>query len=333
MSIRPPAKPKKILVIRFSSIGDIILCSPVFRVLKKQLKAEIHWLTKSSYSFVNEHNPYIDHIHTIKDNIGKTLQRLKSEDYDLVVDLHKNLRSWRFKRSLGIPALTFDKRNLEKWILVNFHLNWMKEPGHLVDRYFEALQPLGIINDGEGLDYFYGPDIDNPVKIGPYIAYGIGGTYNTKKMPAEHIIRHFGELPLPLVLLGSKTEENAAEIIKSHMGDRCINMVNRCDLHTTGKILDDASYVISHDTATMHIAAAFRKRILSVWGATAPELGMYPYLPKKFEKHSVILEKENLSCHPCSKLGNDKCPKGHFKCLTALDQEKVIKKINELLQE
>jgi ADP-heptose:LPS heptosyltransferase len=110
-------------------------------------------------------------------------------------------------------------------------------------------------------------------------------------------------------------------------------MVNQCDLHTTARILEDASYVISHDTATMHIAAAFRKKILSVWGATAPGLGMYPYLPKAFEKYSVIVEKENLSCHPCSKLGNDKCPKGHFKCLTTLDQEKVMQKINELLSQ
>lgn len=331
MSISLPAKPKRILVIRFSSIGDIILCSPVFRLLKKELKAEVHWLTKSSFSFVNEHNPYIDQIHKFNDNFEEVVEELKLEDFDLIVDLHKNLRSWRFKRSLGITSLTFDKRNLEKWILVNFQRDYMKEPRHLVDRYLESLSSLGIKDDGEGLDYFYVPNTLNPLSVGPYIAYGIGGTYTTKKMPAEHIIRHFGELPLTLVLLGGKTEEKAAEIIKSQLGERCINMVNQCDLHTTAKILEDASYVISHDTATMHIAAAFRKKILSVWGATSPGLGMHPYLPKQFKRHSVILEKENLSCHPCSKLGNDKCPKGHFKCLTALDQEKVIQKINELL--
>jgi len=131
--------------------------------------------------------------------------------------------------------------------------------------------------------------------------------------------------------LGGKTEEEAAQLIKSELGDRSINMVNQCDLHTTGRILYDATYVISHDTATMHMAAAFRKKILSVWGATAPELGMTPYLPKQFEDKSVILQKDNLSCHPCSKLGNDKCPKGHFKCLTTLDHDKVNQKINHLL--
>ncbi|SRR5690554_1994694 len=324
-------KPKRILVIRFSSIGDIVLCSPVFRLLKKQWNAEIHWLTKPRYSFVNEHNPYIDQIHTLEPNFKDTLDKLQLSHFDLVIDLHKNLRSWRFKRGLKVPSVSFDKRNVEKWVLVNFHRNWMRDPVHLVDRYLEALKPLGIEDDGEGLDYFYSDTTQNPLPVNHYIAYGIGGTYRTKKMPAQEIIQHFSSLPLPLVLLGGKTEEKDALIIEKALGDRCINMVNRCDLHTTGKILHDADYVISHDTATMHMAAAFRKKILSIWGATAPELGMTPYLPQQFSQNSVILEYENLSCHPCSKLGNEKCPKGHFKCMTALDPAHVNQKIEQLL--
>src|SRR5665811_97770 len=121
MAKKLPDNPGKILVIRFSSIGDIVLSSPVFRLLKLQLNAEVHWLTKSSYSFVNEHNPYIDKVHQYQDNFSEVSEKLKNENFDVIVDLHKNLRSWRFKRILGKPSLTFDKRNLEKWILVNFH--------------------------------------------------------------------------------------------------------------------------------------------------------------------------------------------------------------------
>lgn len=324
--------PKKILVIRFSSIGDIVLCSPVFRLLKQKLGAEVHWLTKSKFAFINEHNPYIDHIHRYDDQYTSCINQLRSMDYDVVIDLHKNLRSWRIKRALKVPTYSFDKRNFAKWVLVNFHRDLMKkEPRHLVDRYVEGLAPFNIENDGEGLDYFYGPNVVNPVKEERYIAYGIGGTYFTKKMPAEHIIRHFNHLPYPLVLLGGHSETEAASMIEQGLGDRCINLVNQCDLHTTGKILEEAEFVISHDTATMHMAAAFRKKILSVWGATAPQLGMTPYLPKQIEKYSIFLEKENLSCHPCSKLGHNKCPKGHFKCLTTLEQEKVNQKINKIL--
>ncbi len=332
MNKKFPIRPSKILVIRFSSIGDIVLCSPVFRMLKLQLGAEIHWLTKSRYAFINEHNPYIDKIHSYRDDFQSTSETLQRQNFDLIIDLHKNLRTWRFKNALQVPSITFDKRNFEKWVLVNFRRDLMREPRHLVDRYLAALAPLEIQDDGEGLDYFYGFQTTNPLGITNYISYGIGGTYTTKKMPADQIIRHFGNLPLPLVLLGGKTEVEDARVIESALRDRCINMVNRCDLHTTGKILDDSDYVISHDTATMHMAAAFRKKILSIWGATAPELGMTPYLPKQFQENSVLLEKENLSCHPCSKLGNNKCPKGHFKCLTALDEEKVQAKINQLLK-
>lgn len=321
---------QKVLVIRFSSIGDIVLCSPVFRTLKKQLQTEIHWLTKAEYAFVNEHNPYIDKIYKFDQNLKETIDELKLENYDLIIDLHKNIRTWRVKKGLKNPSLTFDKINFEKWILVNFRKDIINEPRHLVDRYFAALQKIGIQNDGEGLDYFYGPETQNPVPVNSYIAYGIGGTYYTKKMPAEHIIRHFNDLPLPLVLLGGSTEAEAAQKIKSALGDRCINLVNKCNLHTTGKIIEDAEWVISHDTATMHMAAAFRKKILSIWGATAPPLGMTPYLPSELLHQSIILEKENLSCHPCSKLGNRKCPRGHFKCMTTLDQNKVIRKIDEI---
>ena len=323
-------KLRKVLVIRYSSIGDIVLCSPVFRTLKKQLGTEIHWLTKSGFAFINEYNPYIDKTFKYDHNLKEIIPALIDEDYDLVIDLHKNIRSWRMKRSLGKPVLTFDKINFEKWILTNFRRDIIKEPRHLVDRYFAALEKIGIRNDEEGLDYFYDPEVTNPVPVFPYIAYGIGGTYHTKKMPAKHIIRHFSNLPHPLVLLGGKSEIEAAEEIEKSLGDRCINLVNRCNLHTTGKILEEAEWVISHDTATMHMAAAFRKKILSIWGATAPALGMTPYLPGSLNHQSVILEKENLSCHPCSKLGNQKCPRGHFKCMTTLDQEIVDQKIRQI---
>lgn len=321
---------KKILVIRFSSIGDIILCSPVFRCLKTQLGAEIHWLTKSKFAFINEHNPYIDKIIRYEDKYKDTMKSLRRENYDLIVDLHKNLRSIRFCNALRKPVIRYDKLNVEKWILVQFRKDLIKEPRHIVDRYFESLAKIGLRNDGKGLDYFIAAGTINPLPQEPYIAYGTGGTYYTKKMPPDQIIRHFSELPHPLVLLGGPTEEEAARQVKQALGDRCINMVGRCDLHTTALIIREAEWVISHDTATMHIAAAFQKNILSLWGATSPQFGMAPYLAEEVNSKSVILEKPNLSCHPCSKLGGNKCPKGHFKCMTALDEDFVREKIREV---
>lgn len=323
---------KKILIIRFSSIGDIILCSPIFRTIKTQLGAEVHWLTKKKFKFIHEFNPYIDKIHPLDDNFTELATELKKENYDLVVDLHKNLRSLRFIRRIKAPHLSFNKINIQKWLLVNFQFDSIKEPRHLVNRYFHSLMKIGIENDNLGLEYHYGQKTVNPIQEKKYIVYGIGGTYNTKKMPPEQIVYHFGNLPCTLVLLGGKTEVEAAAFIKDHLGDNCINMVNICNLHTSAKIIEDSIFVISHDTATMHIAAAFKKPILSIWGATSPSLGMDPYLPEEMTHKSIFLENKSLKCHPCSKLGSENCPKGHFKCLNDLPGDYVNIKVNQIIK-
>src|SRR5690625_1314139 len=160
---------QKVLVIRFSSIGDIVLCSPVFRTLKNQLQTEIHWLTKSDFAFVNEHNPYIDKLYTFDRNLKETIEELKSENYDLIIDLHKNIRTSRVKKGLKQPSLTLDKINCEKWVLVNFRQSIMRDPRHLVGRSFAALDEIGIQNDGEGLDYCYGSETKKPVPVTSYI--------------------------------------------------------------------------------------------------------------------------------------------------------------------
>ncbi|WP_236971019.1 glycosyltransferase family 9 protein [Membranihabitans marinus] len=323
---------KKVLVIRFSSIGDIVLCSPVFRTLKLQKNVEVHWLTKKNNAFINAHNPYIDKIHCYDNNYKTILKGLQSEKFDLVIDLHKNLRSFRFRSQLKCPSFDFNKINIQKYILVNFQIDLIGEPRHLVDRYFKSLERIGIVNDEQGLDYFYGEETKNPITTYPYIVYGIGGTYNTKKMPTDEIIRHFGNLPYPLVLLGGKTEEAAAAEIESALGDKVINMVNQCNLHTSAKIIEEGQFLISHDTATMHIGAALNQKILSVWGATAPPLGMTPYLPPQLLHQTIALDHSSLKCHPCSKLGGDQCPKGHFKCLRDLPSEMVNPLIEEMLK-
>src|ERR1700722_2893847 len=107
----------KFLIIRFSSIGDIVLTTPVIRCLKKQLAtAEVHYLTKAAFLPILKANPYVDRIHTLTDNdLNATIEELKKEDFDYVIDLHHNLRTWKVKRGLKKQAFSFDKLNVEKW--------------------------------------------------------------------------------------------------------------------------------------------------------------------------------------------------------------------------
>ena len=311
----------KILVVRFSSIGDIVLTTPVVRALKQQLNAEVHYLTKKSFRGILAHNPYISQIITINSKVDEVAAELKAANYDFVVDLHHNLRSMQVKRLLGKPSASFPKLNVQKWLLVNLGINRMPAV-HIVDRYFEAAKPLGISNDNAGLDYFIAPADEVNLNSLPeshqngYIAVTAGAKFATKQLPADKLIAIINRVELPVVLLGGKEDTERAAAIEKACGSKVYNACGKYNLGQSASLVRQSARVIAHDTGLMHIAAAFHKRIHSVWGNTVPELGMTPYQPGE---GSVIVQTEGLSCRPCSKIGYSKCPKGHFNCMNKID--------------
>jgi len=323
---------KKILVIRFSSIGDIVLTSPVIRCLKEQLKeSEIHFLTKRQFLPVIEANQNIDKIYAIDNEIDEVISDLKQESYDHIVDLHKNFRSRGVILKLKKPATSFSKINVKKWLIVNFKINKLPDI-HIVDRYFQAVSKLNVINDGKGLDYFI-PEKDKidlkqlPVQFhNGYIAWAIGGKHQTKIYPEEKIIEICEKIKKPLILLGGKEDFEKGERISDSIGENVFNACGKFNISQSASLVKQADKVITNDTGLMHIAAAFRKEIISTWGNTIPEFGMYPYMPGN-ENKSHILEVKNLSCRPCSKLGYKSCPKKHFDCMQKIDVDKIIRLI------
>ena len=182
-------EPLKILVVRFSSIGDIVLTTPVVRMLRKQLNAQVHYLTKSSYISLLKNNPYIDSVYQINDSINEVIADLKQENYDYVIDLHSNLRTQMLKLRLGVPSKSFNKLNMEKFMLTTFKLDSMPKV-HIVDRYLETVKHLGIKNDNDGLDFFLSATDKVEISIFPkdYIVFVIGGQHATKILPNEKII-------------------------------------------------------------------------------------------------------------------------------------------------
>ena len=325
---------KKILLIRFSSIGDIVLASPVIRALKTQLDCELHILTKKKSVLIYQHNPYVDAIHAFEKSAAEILPELKKEHFDFVVDLQKNLRSLRVKRGLNVPFASFPKLNLKKWLLVQWKLRVMPEV-HIVDRYFEAAKKLGVQKDGKGLDYFI-PESDfvnlkqyPPLKNKGYVGFVIGGQHETKMLPVEKAARIIARLPWPVVLLGGPEDKEKGEQIRTSVEHP--HVLNACgifSLHQSASLVKQAGLIITNDTGLMHIAAAFQKPVISIWGNTVPELGMTPYEPDSPER-VVIAEVKNLSCRPCSKIGYEKCPKGHFKCMMNQDEDFIV---NEALR-
>ncbi|MEY2925227.1 MAG: hypothetical protein RLZZ337_1777 [Bacteroidota bacterium] len=321
----------KILVIRFSSIGDIVITTPVVRCLRKQFPtAEIHYLTKPQFAGIIEPNPYVDQVILLKENLADTIAQLKLAEFDIVIDLHKNLRTRRIKWSLRKPWYFYNKLNFRKWFFVNFKINLLPKI-HLVDRYFEGLRKLEIQNDGEGLDYFLPQEFstklaDYNLTDNEYIAISIGGTYATKRMPKNVLQLLIKRLKLPVVLLGQGEDDDklASSLCETNAGN-ITNLVGKLNLHQSAFIIKHAASVITGDTGLMHIAAAFKKNTQVVWGNTHPYLGMYAYASKLATNHQV-----DLACRPCSKLGSAKCPRKHFNCMQMQNWDTIVYNCNSI---
>ena len=325
----------KFLIIRFSSIGDIVLTSPVSRCLKNQVEgARIHYLVKQKFSTLVSANPFIDKVHLFENDLNRTIEELKAENFDYLIDLHNNIRSSIVKLRIRAIPFSFHKQNFNKWLLV--HLKISRMPGiSIVDRYLDTVKTFDVANDGEGLDFFIPKNDFVSIASLPvvfrkgFIIFAIGANHATKRMPVEKIIDLIKNIDLPVVLLGDENDKEQGDQIVMAVGN---NVHNACGLYNiiqSASIVKQSKVVISHDTGLMHIAAAFSKKIISIWGNTVPEFGMYPYQP---DPDSRIIQVENLKCRPCSKLGFKKCPKKHFRCMNDINTEQVARFARELFQ-
>jgi ADP-heptose:LPS heptosyltransferase len=330
-----PRPHQKILVVRYSSIGDIVLTSAVVRCIKQQLTgAEVHYLTKKQFGPILRSNPNIDILWLYDHNFRDLIPQLKSQGFDFIVDLHRNYRSAFVKHQLGVASASFPKLNLKKWLTVQFKLNLLPDI-HVVDRYFKTVIPLGVKNDGLGLDYFIAAaDEVEPDKLpvthrDGFIAIVIGGKHNTKIFPAEKVVEVCRKLSQPVILLGGKEDTARGEIVSNHIGRQVYNACGVYNFSQSASLIRQSDAVLSNDTGLMHVAAAFKKPIVSVWGSTIPAFGMYPYLPAPFKSSSMIAEVTGLSCRPCSKIGFRECPKKHFKCMKEIDIHEIINFLNE----
>ncbi len=318
----------KVLVIRFSSIGDIVLTSPVLRCLKKQRPdCEVHFLTKAAYAPLVAHSPYVDQVHELHERLGPVIRVLRKEHFDLVIDLHHNARTLRVKTALGVRSRSFAKLNREKWLLVNLKMDRLPRI-HIVDRYLETVAHLGVTNDGLGLDLFIPPGKE----VGPeqlpahfrqgYTAFCIGAGHMTKRLPVHKMIDLARQLVGPVLIVGAREDQEAAAAICTAVGGRAYDATGKFDLLSSASLIRQARSVVAHDSGAMHMACAFGRPVVSVWGNTVPAFGMGPYMPQHPDR-ARISEVTGLDCRPCSKIGFDRCPLGHFHCMEWQDTAQI----------
>lgn len=309
----------------------------MIRTLKTQLSdSEIHYATKKDYATLLRENLYVDSIHELGDSLNDLVARLQKEQFDLIIDLHNNLRTRIIKIRLGVKSHSFGKLNWEKWLLTKFKIN--KLPNiHIVDRYMETVAGLDVKTDNLGLDFFIPEKDEMSLDWLPsshqngFAVLVIGAKFKTKRLPVNRMIELCDRISKPIVLLGGKEDEETAHELEDFFGardsakefeegldqlgkkTRIFNAVGKCNLNQSASLIKLSNWVFTHDTGLMHIAAAFKKPIFSIWGNTVPAFGMYPY-----RTQFTIFENNDLNCRPCSKIGYKQCPKGHFKCMNDL---------------
>jgi ADP-heptose:LPS heptosyltransferase len=318
---------QRILIVRFSSIGDIVLTSPVVRVLRQRFpQADIRFLTKEPFAELVAHNPHLNGVVLFKDDLRATISEVRAFRPDAVIDLHHNLRTALLKAAVGTKAFSFPKLNVEKWLHVNLRLDVLPDR-HIVQRYMEAVLPLGAEDDGRGLEFFVPDEVTMPPLpdgfADGYVAVAVGAKFATKRIPQHKLKAIIEGLSMPVVLLGGKEDAALAEGLL-FSGEKMFNGCGKWSLLQSARAVANARAVVTGDTGLMHIAAAFQRPTVSIWGSTVPVFGMTPYMPECPEL-SVIFEQKGLDCRPCSKIGFDRCPKGHFRCMEELEVAEVVK--------
>lgn len=328
----------KILIIRLSSLGDVLLTTPVVRCLKQQVKdAEIHFLTKDNAMTILVDNKNIDRLWTVDvnstENTKQVINALINEKFDYVVDLHNNWRSRRFRRAMHCKTLVYKKENFHKFLFILTKHNFMSGR-HVVDRYMDAVKPLGVKNDNKGMDLFIPEDLQGEAlleqragkkRVGdlidkPYAVVAFGAQHITKSIPPDKLRMLCYSIELPVLILGDAKDHNILSKWGLHFDHHVTELCGKTSLMLSAAIISHAEVVVSADSAMMHFAAALHKPVIAIFGATDPALGFTPYCTKHV--NCVV---EDLRCHPCSRQGGEKCPRKHYKCMHQQEWQKIAK--------
>jgi len=315
----------KILIIRLSSIGDIVLSTPLLRCLKnKYPSAQIDFLVKKRYSEILSVNPYISNLIFFENNIFELVGKLKKEKYDFILDIHNNFRTFLLSLFFGAKILRYKNYMMQRFLVTEFGLNLYKEKIPVFQRYLKTAEDLGISYDDKGLDFFIDKDAENKFEQ-TYKNQCVGicpvAVWKTKRWLKSNFVdlakKILQKQDCDILVFGGKNDFDYCENIKIQIGPKAKNLCG-LSLMETAVALKKCKYFLTNDTGLMHIADALKIPTISIFGPTVEEFGFYP----QSEKSKVI--SKNYFCKPCSTKGSGKCPVGDFKCMTEISVEEVF---------
>jgi heptosyltransferase-2 len=322
---------QKILIIRFNSIGDIVLTSPVIKALDEK-GYEVHYLSKISYRSLLLNNPRVKKHIGLETDLSEVIDLLKNEGYAYVIDLHNNLRSNRVSRALKLPTYVLKKHPVRLFLMTRLHTA-IQQQKHIVDRFMRVVAPL-LDNEVKPQVEFYIPKeakdkVENLNLPDRYISISVGAAFETKQMPIVLLRKIIEGIDLPIVLLGGRDDVAKGKELEDYNPANIINLCGLLNIEASAEIIRKSVVLLSGDTGLMHIAAALDTNIVAIYGSTHPVLGYTPYY--NGDSKAVIVENGQLKCRPCTKQGRNTCPKGHFKCMKDLDSSIIIDEINRFI--
>jgi heptosyltransferase-2 len=345
---------ERTLIVRLSSIGDIVLSSPLLRALHRQLpNSRIDYVVKSEFADLIRHNPHISQVIEFPAGGGLSdLQSLRSRihaaKYDLIVDIHGSLRS-RYL-CFGAPRLVrVRKRKFARFLLVHFKWNLYSLLGgapNVTDRYLETTQEFGIHDDGAGPELFL---TESAISSALHIlaASGIRAGQTTigicpsarhankmwlKERFAEVAGALSREYDAPILLFGSEGDTIVCKEVElltlsAVQESRVVNLAGRTSLLQAAALMDHCSIIITNDSGLMHIASARKRKAVAIFGPTVREFGFFPPV-----REAAVIQNTSLSCRPCTHIGLEKCPRGHFRCMKDIPTLEVLEAARRLMK-
>ncbi len=333
-------QPSRILVIRFSSIGDILLATPLLRLLRQRFSgARIDMVIKEQYKPLLAHNPYIDSLYTLNTPGSfrelRDLRKRLPKDYDLVVDIHNNLRS-RYLTFRMRGKRKICKHKFKRFLLVAFNFNVYRKITPVYRRYLQTVTKWGITDDGEGLELYVDESVNKRIStwldaqdVRPQkTIVGIvpGASFWNKRWPVEKfsaVCEHLcANCDARILLFGSSDEQHIAQAIAESFGKKAVNCAGELSLIETACALSRCDAVITNDSGLMHMATALKIPTVAIFGPTTRELGFFPTGP-----NTAVVERPDLYCRPCTHIGMNRCPEKHFRCMKEIEPEEVWQQV------
>ncbi len=331
---------KNIIIIRLSSLGDIVMTSPVFEVLKKNYpESKITFISSKQFSGLMEANPHIDSIiyadlkdeHKDKNGLLRFIKdnNLQDSEFDLLIDLHFNLRS-RFLSSKikSKRKVHWSSDSLKRRLYVAFHIPFNIHP--VTYRYLETIAKFIGEKDFSGFSYTHYADSDimerilsNYPQLKDAILVLPGSQWFTKMYPKKYFIDLLKMFQNEQIyILGGPEEKELCDEIASEINSK--SFASHFSLSELNSVISVAKAVITNDSGPMHISVGLGVPTIAFFGSTTRGLGFMPD-----HEDSLVIEDEKLSCRPCSLHGRVICPKKHFKCMNNLKPEVVFSKIQD----